>query len=196
MNMTTNSPEYYDTIASGYDELHGEEQLKKLKIIETHLNISSHMRVLDVGCGTGLSTAFINLHNCSPNGLSIGLDPSHELLKIARSKNKALANRAKNQSSIDIQYIQGAAENLPFKAHSFDILISVTALHNFENVDEALSEINRVSKTKVQIILTVLKRSKKGESLKSTIMKQFKVREVIEEDKDWILVISKNDGGD
>ena len=48
--MKTN---YYDSIASGYDELHLDEQIKKLKIIEGLIDIKLETRLLDVGCGEG-----------------------------------------------------------------------------------------------------------------------------------------------
>ena len=47
---------YYDDISSGYEELHKEEQLKKVSSIKKHLKVNSSDKLLDVGCGTGLMT--------------------------------------------------------------------------------------------------------------------------------------------
>ena len=46
---------YYDKIAKGYEELHKEEQLKKIKLIKTILKVNPTDKLLDVGCGTGLT---------------------------------------------------------------------------------------------------------------------------------------------
>jgi len=93
--------EYYNTIAPSYNELHGEEQLKKLSQIEPYLNSKS---ILDVGCGTGIA---------SPKD-AVGLDPSYELLK-------------QNPNEFKVGY----AEDLPFEDKSFDIITCLTAIHHF-----------------------------------------------------------------
>jgi len=72
---------YYNSIAKGYEELHKEEQLKKLKIIKKFLKVSKEDKLLDVGCGTGLTTSCWRCHR-------YGLDPSENLLSRARSKDK------------------------------------------------------------------------------------------------------------
>lgn len=63
----------YDLIAGGYNELYGEEQLNKLSIIKKNIKISKKTKILDVGCGTGISSNF----GC----FIIGIDPSFRLLE-------------------------------------------------------------------------------------------------------------------
>ena len=94
--------ECYNSIAPSYNELHGEEQLKKLELIKPFLDSDL---ILDVGCGTGIA---------SPEG-SVGVDPSYELLKYNPNK-----------------FVVGHAEKLPFKNKSFDIITCMTAIHHFE----------------------------------------------------------------
>ena len=111
---------YYDNISAGYGELYGEEQLNKLTSIKSRLKIGKNSKLLDVGCGSGISSDF----EC----FAVGLDPSMELLKKNKSRMK----------------IMGAAETLPFKNGSFNYVISVTSMHNFYNLDNSLKEISRV----------------------------------------------------
>lgn len=157
---------YYNKISKSYEELHKEEQLKKLKIIKKYLKVSPEDKLLDVGCGTGLSTS---PWKCK----KYGLDPAEELLKIAKEKN--------------IICIRGRAESIPFKDHFFDIVISITALQNFTNIEKALKEIKRVGKER--FILTFLKKSPKKEKMHSLILKYFNVHKIIEEEKDLIYII-------
>ena len=49
----------YKHISKSYNKLHKEEQLKKLKLIQKHLKIIPPL--LDVGCGTGISTNFFKV---------------------------------------------------------------------------------------------------------------------------------------
>jgi len=71
--MTT----YYDEIASGYEELHREEQEKKVAIVKKELKITENMLLLDVGCGTGVTSNF----PCK----IIGVDPAENVAPIARA---------------------------------------------------------------------------------------------------------------
>ena len=80
------------------------------------------------------------------------------------------------------------AEKLPFKDNTFNTVISVTAFHNFNNMEEALKEILRVSKNN-NICISFLKRSKKLPKFRRLIKKYIKLKE-IEEDKDIIFLSS------
>jgi len=156
--------DYYDEIAKGYVELHGEEQLKKISLIKEHLKVEKTDELLDIGCGPG----FIDF-DCDITGI----DPSEKLLEKAKFKT-----------------VLGFAEDLPFDDDSFDIVISITALQNFRDVNKALDEAARVGKR--DFVFTFLKKSVKAAKIEELIEKKFKVTKRIEQDKDIILFAAKN----
>jgi len=126
----------YDAIAGSYDELYREEQTQKLKLISEFVHLNQEDLLLDVGCGTGLSSS---LFNCR----KVGLDESLDMLQ--------------NAEDTDLMRVCGKAEHLPFLDNAFDCVISLTAVHNFTNQLKAIKEMKRVSKRLV--ILSILKRS-------------------------------------
>jgi len=149
----------YNRLANNYNELYFKEQLKKIIIIKNELKIEDE-KVLDVGCGTASYSGFFKNY--------LGIDNSVEMMKMANAN-----------------IVFGKAEDLPFKDNSFDVIISITAIHNFKNIKKAVGEIKRVSKGKIAI--SVLKRSKKFNYIKKLILNNFDVKE-IEEDKDVIFI--------
>jgi ubiquinone/menaquinone biosynthesis C-methylase UbiE len=153
---------YYDEISAGYEELHKEEQLKKVKIILNKLNLKKTDKLLDVGCGTGL---YLDLFDCDVTGI----DPSEKLLE---------------QYNGQHQVILGSAESLDFSDNSFDIVMSITAIHNFDDIEKGLKEIQRVGKDR--FVFSVLKRSPKYGIIEKLINELFIVDEKIEEDKDYL----------
>src|SRR3989344_7044057 len=102
---------YYDEIAQGYEELHKEEQEKKIEIVKKHLRLKPNYKLLDVGCGTGLTTM---PWNCK----RYGIDPSAKLLERAKGKD-------------EIEYKLAFAEKIPYPDKYFDVVISITAIQNF-----------------------------------------------------------------
>ncbi|MBD3362037.1 methyltransferase domain-containing protein [Candidatus Woesearchaeota archaeon] len=124
---------YYDDIAEGYDELHGSEQLAKLKIIAQYLQINKDTKLLDIGCGTGLSA---RVFDCNITGV----DPAEKLL-----------------ANCPFKTVKACAEKLPFSDNEFDVVIAVTSIHNFNDIEKGLKEIRRVGKN--IFALTVLKKS-------------------------------------
>jgi len=156
------SMHYYNQIAQGYNQLHEDEQLKKLQIIKQHLNSKPTDKILDVGCGTGLSFKFFNN--------IIGVDPSEEMIKQAEGN-----------------VIKARAEQLPFNDKSFDFVLCVTAVHNFDDIEKGLKEIKRVGK---RYVITVLRKSEKYDKIYSLIDKMFRIDRIIMEEKDAILFLS------
>ncbi len=156
---------YYDSIAKGYGELYKEEQANKVSIIKKNISINKDTKILDVGCGTGVSSDF----EC----FVVGIDPSLELLMLNKNPMRVL----------------GVAESLPFKNESFDYVISVTSIHNFDGIEKSISEIKRVGRHK--FVFTILKKSAKLESIKEAIEKNFKVDKELDEEKDIILLCRK-----
>jgi ubiquinone/menaquinone biosynthesis C-methylase UbiE len=158
---------YYDEISEGYEELHKEEQLKKVSLIKGHLSLNKTDKLLDVGCGTGLTTVPWDCQR-------FGIDPAPKLLERARDKE-------------NIEYKLAPAENIPYPDNFFDVVISITAIQNFQDIEQGLNEIKRVGKDK--FVLTFLKKSSKKEVIDKLIRKIFNVDIVIEEDKDLIYIL-------
>jgi len=151
---------YYDIIAEGYNELYQEEQINKLNIIKSNIKVNKSTRLLDLGCGTGVSSNF----DC----FVVGIDANKYLLQQNNNNKK----------------IFGTAENLPFKNNSFDYVISVTSLHNFEDISKSIDEMKRVCK--LNFLFSVLKKSQKFGLIKALIEENFEINKIINEGKDVI----------
>lgn len=156
----------YNNIAKGYDELYGEEQKKKARLILENINLNKTDLLLDVGCGTGISTESFKC-------IKIGIDPSEELIKQAIKR---------------IPAIIGKGEKLPFSDNIFDLVVSLTAIHNFEDFKQGIKEMKRVCKKDGMIIITILKKSAKSEAIKKEIIKELKLIKEIDEEKDIISI--------
>lgn len=168
---------YYDSISDGYEELHEEEQLKKLNFIMKNLKSNDLMLskkdfLLDIGCGSGISTRFWNFCGCR----KIGIDPSVKLLEKARMKDS------------ESEYLQAVGEKLPFKDDSFDVVVTLTALQNFYDPEKGLLEMNRVAKH--LIIITFLKKSLVAKNLSKLIIQHLEVIFEFDEGKDKIFFCS------
>ncbi len=160
---------YYDDIADGYDQLHKEEQLAKLAVIKELDIITAEDTLLDVGCGTAFSLDYFDVAG------AVGIDPAEKLVAQYKGKQKVVV---------------GDAEHLPFDDGFFDVVISITAIQNFDNLRKGLEEILRVGKEK--FILTVLKSTPKIvqiEKLIDEIFANFNIEEIVEE-KDLIFAIT------
>lgn len=151
---------YYDEIAGGYRELHGEEQLRKARLVAQRLEVGPDDNLLDVGCG---AAHYLYLFGCG----KVGIDPSAELLK---------------QAAVPV--VQGRAEELPFPDNSFDIVLSLTAVHNFDDVEKGLGEMARVGRR--DVVVSVLKKSPKLPFIERALNRLFEVREWVEERHDVI----------
>jgi demethylmenaquinone methyltransferase/2-methoxy-6-polyprenyl-1,4-benzoquinol methylase len=165
---------YYDGIAPGYDALYGEEQLKKL---ETMWQVGQSMglfdevkTILDVGCGTGISSDFFAKKTFAVTGI----DPAEKLLE-------------QNKSDVST-LLHTPAETIPFDDNSFDLVISVTAIQNFDDLQRGLAEIKRVGK---RFILTFLKGVQKKEIIDEAILNTFDVERIIRDEKDAYYFILK-----
>ncbi|PIN74457.1 hypothetical protein COV18_07435 [Candidatus Woesearchaeota archaeon CG10_big_fil_rev_8_21_14_0_10_37_12] len=157
--------DYYDQIAAGYNQLHGEEQLRKAQIIANEINVKPDDVLLDVGCGTAHTLA---LFNC----IKIGVDPSKKLLE---------------QATVPVMH--GVAENLHFPNDSFDHVISITAVHNFADVEKGLHEIRRVAKK--NIALSILKKADNFEEIEKLITTLFVVKKKIDDVQDIVYICEK-----
>jgi ubiquinone/menaquinone biosynthesis C-methylase UbiE len=107
------------------------EQLEQ-KAVFSLVGDLSGLKVLDVGCGDG-SYAMEALQR---GGRVFGLDRSLPMLEAAR--------RRVTSSSAGIEWCQAAAQSLPFRDASFDLVLAVTALCWIPEPALVLKEMNRV----------------------------------------------------
>ena len=66
-----------------------------------------------------------------------------------------------------IKTILGKAENLPFEDKGFDTVISLTTLQNFENIEKAIKEMERVCRK--TLIVSIIKKSDKIDNIKKLL---------------------------
>ncbi len=157
--------DFYELIAKGYNELYGEEQKLKLDIIKENLDIKNTDLLLDVGCGIGYD------FNCKV----VGIDPSIGLLQQnTNNKNKKILAKA---------------EHMPFKDKVFDKVISVTSMHNFDNIKKGISEMKRVGKK--YFAFSVLKKTKHFDLIEKEIKNDFKISKIFDGKQDWIFICTK-----
>jgi len=177
---------YYDSISLGYDELHGEEQYAKMKVIQSYLNSlpnNSDMKItqksilLDVGCGSGFSSNY----PCTV----IGIDPSEKLIELAR---KRYADR-ENYSffvcggeDIDKLFENEIIFYAKTNKKRFDYITCISAIHHISNLEHFCKVCTSLT---ANIIFSVLPIPKKDEIIK-TIQKHFYVEHTVIE-KDVIL---------
>jgi ubiquinone/menaquinone biosynthesis C-methylase UbiE len=101
------------------------------------LGIAAGERVLDVGCGSGAVTREV-AKRVGRGGLAVGLDPSPELLAVARdlAREAGVGDR--------VEFCEGDARRLPFPDRSFDVVLCVTVLSHVPNGEAAIPEMVRV----------------------------------------------------
>ncbi len=85
--------------------------------------------VLDVGCGTGLSTRGLRLDGFAR---TVGVDPDPKMLAVAR------------KNAPEIPYYEASATKLPFPDESFDAVTIYWAFQHFGNDETSMKEIRRV----------------------------------------------------
>ena len=97
------------------------------------------MRVLDVGCGTGVVTRDVAAR-VGARGRAVGLDPSHALLRVARRR------MAASTDGSGPMFRHGDGLALPFSSASFDVTLAVTVLLHLPGGDRVLAEMRRVTR--------------------------------------------------
>lgn len=99
------------------------------------------MEVLDVACGTGNAT----IPAAAAGARVIGLDLTSELLDVAR--------RRATEAGVEIDLIEGDAEDLPFEDERFDRVLSVLGVQFAPRHDASARELVRVCKPGRLIVL-------------------------------------------
>ena len=118
----------------GYNYIKGRWERVAKKISE-YYNLPNNAKILDVGCGKGY--LLYDFKKILPDCEVFGIDISEYAIKNSKEE---LEGRLR----------LGNATNLPWDDNTFDIVISITTLHNLKayELDLALREIERVGKKK------------------------------------------------
>jgi len=124
----------YDRTWSFYIEATTQQTLRRLPM-------SPRAKVLDVGCGTG--ELLRRLRAKYPQASLAGLDPVEEMLAVARDK---------LSGTEDLRV--GYADSLPWKAASFDVVVSCNMFHYISHPISALQEMGRVLRPGGTLVLT------------------------------------------
>lgn len=120
----------YDSIASSYTNAYAENDDLDSKYLDEFISITLGNRILDMGCGNGINTAYLDKHGFNV----IGIDKSKKMLKEAR--------RLFPKVVFEEQDI--LATN--FSNHSFDGIVLAYVINHFnsEGLNSLKKEIDRL----------------------------------------------------
>jgi 2-polyprenyl-6-hydroxyphenyl methylase/3-demethylubiquinone-9 3-methyltransferase len=103
--------------------------------------------LLDVGCGGGFLT-----EEFAKNGYQVtGLDPSPHLVETACAHAQS--------AGLDIRYLTGYGEQLPFPAASFDLVTCCDVLEHVDALGPVVAEIARVLKPDGMLLFDTINRT-------------------------------------
>ncbi len=125
----------------GYGGYHydGRWEVVARKLIETY-QLKDDAKILDVGCGKAF--LLYEIKKLLPNCKVAGFDISGYAIEHAKEEIQ------------DCLFIHKAQDPLPYEDNEFDLVISLTTLHNLHinELKPALSEIERVGKNKYLVV--------------------------------------------
>ena len=126
--------EFFDNRLEGYEE----HQLTCIEAAQEFypftagcLPLDKDVRILDLGCGTGLELDYY--FKLNPTAKVTGIDLAPAMLAALREKHKEKA----------ITLFQGSYFEVPFEEDSYDAAVSVESLHHFTK-EEKVSLYNKV----------------------------------------------------
>lgn len=132
---TSKVAEQYDRFADSYDERWRAYLSGTLEFLKDRMDLSGEERVLDVACGTGEFERLLLVDH--PALCVTGVDISRKMLDVARRKLAAHEN-------VGLEW--AAAEELPFPSGTFEVVVTASSFHYFDNPTVALLEMRRVLK--------------------------------------------------
>ena len=131
----------FNSIATVYDKINDIISLGRHKDWKSFFisNTDFDGKILDIATGTG--DIISSIKKIYPNTDCYGIDPSKNMLSIARQKN------------IGINFIEAYSEELPFPENSFDFITISFGIRNTLSIDKSLKEIHRVLKKKQNLLV-------------------------------------------
>ena len=120
------------------DPVHEDASSPWYSLVREYLGPVADLHVLEIACGRG---GFVR-ELLRAGAHVTGCDFSLAALRVARSKQTSAA------------LAQGDAQNLPFAANSFDLVISCETIEHVPDVAAALAEMHRVTRPGGRLLLT------------------------------------------
>ena len=137
-------------------------------------NIDNNSRILDVGCGTGQTAAYL----ASEYGVTVtGIDLHPIMVEKAKKRMK--------KEHLPVEILQCSIEKVPLQDDTFDFVLSESVL-SFVDKPTSLSEIYRLLKDDGQLIAIEFTINKPLETAIENEIKQFYGFESLLTEKDWI----------
>ncbi|CEJ42433.1 class I SAM-dependent methyltransferase [Umezakia ovalisporum] len=132
----------YDHMANFYDQRWHTYITKTLCALKNWAEIAPTATVLDIGCGTGEFEQLLLTEN--PQQVITGVDISEKMLFVAQQKFCTYPH---------VSFQNASVSNLPFTNKSFDVIVSASAFHYFDDPRGALMEIRRVLKPEGKVFI-------------------------------------------
>ncbi|MBP1155583.1 MULTISPECIES: class I SAM-dependent methyltransferase [unclassified Paenibacillus] len=107
--------------------------------IRTEIISKAEGEVLEIGCGTGINFPFYKHVSVT------AIEPNDVL--------RDLAHKRADQTDAPIHVVEGNAEKLPFKDHSFDTVVGTLVFCTIPDPKKAIREMMRVCKPKGKILI-------------------------------------------
>ncbi|MGG0656670.1 class I SAM-dependent methyltransferase [Rummeliibacillus pycnus] len=150
-----------------------------LEIFENE-KIQPHHHVLDIGCGTGQTAAFLAKNfGCKVTAIDV---------------NQIMIEKAKKRfenDGLEIDVILGDVQNMNIADHTFDFIISESVI-SFTNIDKTLHELSRVLKEDGSMIMIEMTAEQiLSEKLQRKVSKLYGIDKVLNE-KEWVLRLEQN----
>ena len=125
-------------------------------------------RALDVGCGAGFIA-----EELAVGGFTVtGIDPSHVAVKAARAH--------AGQGGLDIEYVVGVGEELPFEDAAFDLVFCCDVLEHVADLDRVVSETARVLRPGGLYLFDTINRTRRSKLLAIKAMQEWRMTRIMD----------------
>ncbi|MBD2034920.1 class I SAM-dependent methyltransferase [Leptolyngbya sp. FACHB-321] len=140
--IETTVRDQYNQMAERYDRRWSRYLFNTLSFLKDWVAIVPESTVLDIGCGTGEFERLVLSEQ--PEHTMVGVDLSEGMLEMAQQKCRDYPH---------VSFQKASVVALPFVDRSFDVIVSASAFHYFDDPIAALKEMQRLLKPNGEIVI-------------------------------------------